>query len=300
MTVSDKSPLPAKLLLSLCALILAFASPLLGLIKFAAQSSLYSHTLLIPLVSLYLIWSVGIDRSPIKLIKRSAGIGLLAFGLISAGVCELARSSGLFSSEQDYLGWIILSFVACVAGLSGVYLGNTRLRTIAFPLGILVFMAPLPLLLEQKINDILQQASAEAALGLFKLLGTPVFYSQLIFKLPGIALEVAPECSGIHSSLILFITSLLAGFLFLRSPSKCVILALATLPLAVLRNGVRIAIIGEMCVHGGPEMIDSQLHRRGGPLFFALSLIPLSLLLWWLWRSDGGRIKSSERNVCES
>ena len=29
-------------------------------------------------------------------------------------------------------------------------------------------------------------------------------------------------------------------------------------------------------------MIDSGIHRRGGPLFFALSLVPLFLLLWWL------------------
>ncbi len=29
-------------------------------------------------------------------------------------------------------------------------------------------------------------------------------------------------------------------------------------------------------------MIDSPIHRRGGPLFFALSLVPLFLLAWWL------------------
>src|SRR5262249_56535760 len=39
-----------------------------------------------------------------------------------------------------------------------------------------------------------------------------VGYTQgLVFDLPGFSLEVAPECSGIHSTLVLFITSLLAG-----------------------------------------------------------------------------------------
>jgi hypothetical protein len=33
-------------------------------------------------------------------------------------------------------------------------------------------------------------------------------------------------------------------------------------------------------------MIDSIIHRRGGPFFFALSLVPLLLLLWWLWRQE--------------
>jgi hypothetical protein len=33
-------------------------------------------------------------------------------------------------------------------------------------------------------------------------------------------------------------------------------------------------------------MIDSIIHRRGGPFFFALSLFPLFLLLWWLRRQE--------------
>jgi hypothetical protein len=33
-------------------------------------------------------------------------------------------------------------------------------------------------------------------------------------------------------------------------------------------------------------MINSVIHRRGGPFFFAASLIPLFLLLWWLRRGE--------------
>lgn len=33
-------------------------------------------------------------------------------------------------------------------------------------------------------------------------------------------------------------------------------------------------------------MIDSSIHHRGGPIFFALSLIPLFLLLVWLRRQE--------------
>jgi exosortase/archaeosortase family protein len=53
-----------------------------------------------------------------------------------------------------------------------------------------------------------------------------------------------------------------------------------------LRNGFRIFTIGELCVHIGPEMIDSPIHHKGGPLFFALSLIPFFILLTWLHRSE--------------
>jgi hypothetical protein len=33
-------------------------------------------------------------------------------------------------------------------------------------------------------------------------------------------------------------------------------------------------------------MIDSVIHRNGGPLFFVLSLVPLFLLLWFLRRQE--------------
>mgnify|MGYP003908365983 CR=1 FL=1 len=38
-----------------------------------------------------------------------------------------------------------------------------------------------------------------------------MFRDGLVFKLPGIEMQVAQECSGIRSSLVLFITGLVAG-----------------------------------------------------------------------------------------
>ena len=58
------------------------------------------------------------------------------------------------------------------------------------------------------------------------------------------------------------------------------------IPLGILRNGFRILVIGLLCVHVGPHMIDSPIHHQGGPFFFALSLVPLFLLLWWLRRQE--------------
>jgi len=58
------------------------------------------------------------------------------------------------------------------------------------------------------------------------------------------------------------------------------------IPLGILRNGFRILVIGMLCVFVGPHMIDSPIHHRGGPLFFALSLVPLFILLWWFWHQE--------------
>src|SRR4029450_2389126 len=78
----------------------------------------------------------------------------------------------------------------------------------------------------------------------------------------------------------------LPGYVFLRSPWRRASLTLCVIPLAVLRNGFRIFTIGELCVNVSPDMIDSTIHRHGGPLFFALSLVPFFLVLCLLRRAE--------------
>jgi exosortase C (VPDSG-CTERM-specific) len=147
-------------------------------------------------------------------------------------------------------------------------------------------MVPLPVFLMTGIETFLQHGSAGVAYALFRIAGTTVFYQNLSFDLPGISLRVAPECSGIHSSMALLITSVLGGYFFLRSPVRRWILALAVIPLALLRNGFRVFVIGELCVHISPDMIDSYIHHHGGPIFFVLSLVPFFLLLLLLLKAD--------------
>ncbi len=76
-------------------------------------------------------------------------------------------------------------------------------------------------------------------------------------------------------------------------------MTLAVIPLAVLRNGFRVFTIGELCVHIGPQMIDSPIHHQGGPLFFILSLVPFLLLLYLLIRSER-RVWAKNSNLREA
>jgi exosortase/archaeosortase family protein len=120
--------------------------------------------------------------------------------------------------------------------------------------------------------------------------GTPIYArGNMAFQLPGMTINVAPECSGLHSSLALFITSLLAGFIFLRSTWTRTILCLAVIPLGIIRNAFRIFAIGELCVHIGPQMIDSYIHRTGGWMFFLVSLGPFFLILFLFLRGRSAR-----------
>ncbi len=273
--------LPAVTVLALC-----FSLPIYHLVRFAFESDLYSYVLLMPFVSLYLVWLKRGSLPVRSETARGRGTVLLAAGLAVLAVYWLVDRQGWKLTAEDRLAFTMFSFFVMIVGVCFVFLGRETVRSLAFPIGMLVFMVPFPTWVTDQIEAFLQQGSAMAAEGLFSLSGTPFSRDGLFFLLPGIRIQVAPECSGIHSSIVLFIVSLLAGHLFLRSTSKRAVLTLAMIPLALIRNGFRIFTIGQLCVHIGPQMIDSPIHRHGGPLFFALSLIPFMLLLLLLQKAD--------------
>jgi exosortase C (VPDSG-CTERM-specific) len=202
----------------------------------------------------------------------------------------VATSLGFVGSRgwslEDRLAARVGAYVLLLAASGFALVGPRGVRAVAFPLGLLLFAFPMPTALIKGIEVFLQHGSAEVAHLLFNLSGTPNFRADLLFELPRISLMVAPQCSGIHSSLALFITSLVAGKLFLRASWRRIVLSVIVVPLALLRNGFRILTIGLLCVHIGPHMIDSAIHHQGGPIFFALSLVPFGALLWWLRRAE--------------
>jgi exosortase C (VPDSG-CTERM-specific) len=279
----------ANFILFSLVLAVCFWKPLLDLARFSFKDDLYSHTLLVPFISFYLIW---MRRKVLPThSKASFGVALapLVVGAVALGGYWLAIFRGLEVAQEDYLSITLFSFYSfLIAGGFGIF-GSGFMRAVAFPIGFLVLMVPFPSAVTNWIETFFQYTSADAASILFGLTGMTVFREGLLFHLPGIAIEVAKECSGIHSTLVLFVTSLLAGHLFLRSPWKKAILALVVIPLGIARNGFRIFTLATLCVHVNPNIIDSPLHHRGGPIFFALSLVPFLAFLCLLLKSERRR-----------
>jgi exosortase C (VPDSG-CTERM-specific) len=268
-------------------LLCCFSRPIYNLVRFAVHSHLYSHIILIPFISLYLIWinrhQLVLDAWPSRKLALTfitgAGIVAIAFSLRASGGIQ----------TQDYLAAVNLAFLTILwAGCLFIF-GITSLRAVIFPLLFLLFIVPFPMSLERHLETFFQVSSAAAAHVFFQISGTPVLQQGTAFQLPGFSFEVAPECSGIHSSMVLFITGFVAGHLLLRNLWAKAFLVLFVVPLAIIRNGIRIFIIGQLCVHVGPDMIHSYIHRRGGPIFFAGSLIPFFLLLFFLMKVESNR-----------
>ncbi len=269
--------------------IFAFFDPLIQLVDHALHADLDSYILLIPFISGYLL-HLRINSPPrVPLFSSPAWAG----GFAAAGVLAVVAAWTLRGGgDGDFLACTVLAFVCAVTAVAFLFLGREWVAKAAFPIGFLFFMVPLPGEVIAWLENGLKVASAEVAALFFQLSGTPNVHDGVFFQLPTITLEVASECSGIRSSLVLFIAGLLAAHLFLHSTWRKILLVAFVIPIGILRNGFRIWTIGQLCVYVGPEMINSVLHKHGGPLFFAISLVPLLLLVWWLRRGENKRMNT--------
>jgi exosortase len=215
----------------------------------------------------------------------SKGISLLVVGI---GVSWLAQEHLTSLRGQDLLSVVVLSIVLLwIAGFLLCY-GAQSFRAALFPLFFLLLMIPIPTVVLEGIVLGLQKGSAVMTYGLFKLLGVPVLWRHFKFLLPGVEIEIAEECSGIRSSLALFITSMLAGYLFLQSTWRRAVFSLLTVPVVILKNAARIVTISSLGVYVDPGFLHGRLHRYGGLPFSLVSLAILVPLFLALQRSERG------------
>ncbi|HKQ36109.1 MAG TPA: exosortase/archaeosortase family protein [Nitrospiraceae bacterium] len=255
-----------------------FWQPLVSLFSLTLQEEHYSHIVLVPCVSFYVFY---LNRKAILSSREwSPWLGSILVGLAAMGYWY-ADSEVI---AQDQLSLTIFALVLMCWGIFVSCFGFTCVRKVSFGLLFLIFMVPFPVFLLDAVIRFLQHTSAEATAILFSLLGVPVFRQEFVFSLSNFTIHVAEECSGIRSALSLFITSLVAGHFFLKSGWTKIGLATVVVPLAIVKNAIRIVGLSLLANYVDPTFItDSTLHRGGGIPLFLVSVIVL-LLIAWLFR----------------
>jgi len=271
---------------SLIALALVF-EPLQDLMDSAKRSDYYSHIILIPFVTGYLIYSKKKDLlgNP----SPSYGMGgillLLGLALYALGFYQ---AKGLNLNDQVAL-LVFSSVVFWTGGFMFLY-GLDAFRMNPFPFLFLIFMIPIPNILIGKIIYALQFGSTEVSEVLFYLIGVPYQREGFVFHLPGVSVEVAEVCSGIRSSLALFITGILAGHFFLDRFWKKAVLAVVVFPVTVFKNGIRIISLSLLGAYVDSRFLTGGfLHHSGGFLFFIPALALLGFALWALRRQGSSK-----------
>ena len=258
--------------------------PLKDFLGPASRSGYYSHIILIPCVTGYLIYLKRKELLGPSSPSHALG-GILAAGGIALYL--MGESQGAKFRENDQVALSILSAEVFWVGGFIFFYGWLAFRKALFPFLFLIFMIPIPGVILDKIIYVLQVASTEVSDFLFALLGVPYTREGFVFNLPRITVVVAEECSGIRSSLALFITSVLAGYFFLDKFWKKTALALFVFPVTVFKNGIRIITLSLLGVYVDETFLTkSWLHHSGGFVFFIPALALLGLGLWALRRNS--------------
>jgi exosortase len=259
-----------------------YASALRHLVEQWAHDPNYSHGFFVPVFSLFVIWSERDKLRKLALEPSASGLIVLFLGLVVLAAGTLGAE--LFLSR--------VSLLLTIAGLVVITFGWNHMRAIFFPWIFLLFMIPIPAIFLNQITFPLQLLASKAAALTLPLMGVPVLREGNIIQLPAMALEVAEACSGIRSLMSLATLAIIYGYLLEPRTSIRVILALASVPIAVLANSLRIIGTGLLVQYWDPDKAQGFFHEFSGWVIFVVSLVMLFLLhraLQWMWPEGASR-----------
>ena len=257
---------PAAVLFALVAWLYA---PILGrLVEQWWQDPNFSHGFFVPAFSAFVLWQ---DRERLATIRPAPSISGLAVIILS--LCTLIL--GVFGAEL-FLSRISLLVLA--TGLILFFLGWGFLRAVLFPLLFLLLMIPIPAIVFSQITFPLQILASKLSAYALPYFGVPVFREGNVINLPAMPLEVAEACSGIRSLLSLTSLAIMYGYLMEKKVLVRVALALASIPIAVVANALRIVGTGLLVQYWDPDKAEGFFHAFSGWLIFVVSLLMLFVL----------------------
>jgi exosortase len=242
----------------------------------------YSHGFLVPIFCAWIIWKdrrrlaeTPVQPSNTGLLVIVGALGVLILGVFGAELF-LSRTSLLF----------------LLAGLVIYFRGWKAFRVTLFPWAVLFLMVPLPAIIFNQIALPLQFEASRLASGMLGIVGVPVLREGNILHLPLLNLDVVEACSGIRSLVSLITLATVYGYLFEPRTWWRVLLIVASVPIAVFANGVRIMGSGVLGQYWSPDKAEGFFHMFSGMLIFVVSLgilLALHQALTWTLRRWSGR-----------
>jgi exosortase len=233
----------------------------------------YSHGVLIPVVTLYLILQRLRNDPAIHWWARTnhnGGLVLVAVGL--------ALFLYFFNGRAYYLA--AFAMIGLIGGLVWAFVGGGIARKLIFPLGYLVLMVPLPFLDAATMPLALFTGVCSGAL--VRFFGLDVSIVGNAVTLPNADLVIGAQCSGVNSIIALTSILVLAAYLLDGPLWGRLLLVLMAIPLAMLGNILRVASLLVVARNYGAQSAFTFYHDYSGILFFVavlLLLFPLTRLL---------------------
>lgn len=228
----------------------------------------FSHGFFVPFFSAFVLWHTRARLAAIRPQPSAWGLPVILISLATLVV-------GVFGAEL-FLSRV--SLILLMAGMVIFFLGWTMFRAVLFPLSFLVLMVPIPAIVFSQITLPLQIFASKLAAWTLPVFGVPVLREGNVINLPAMPLEVATACSGIRSLMSLATLAIMYGYLMEQRTWVRVALAVASVPIAVAANGLRIVGTGLIVQYWDPDKAEGFFHIFSGWLVFVVSLLMLFAL----------------------
>jgi len=222
-----------------------------------------SHGFLVPPIIGYLIWSNRRKLRDFVPAPSSLGLALIVLGVLLQLV---SVRSGVHIGS-------ILSFIITVWGIVICFLGRSFFRKLRFPLIYMLFLIPLPGLVQASLTFPMKLFASKTSTGVMRALGLSVFREGNVIVLPNYSFEVADACSGLRSMTSLLALGALLAYFTQRGLLKRFLLFSLSVPVAIIANIVRIVATGLLAAYVSGKVATGFLHEFSGVLVFMVAIV---------------------------
>ncbi len=248
--------------------IAAYWIPLTTIVNTWMKNDDYSYGFLVPFISAYLLWDMRGRFTGVQIKSSWAVFPILVF-FVLLSIYGILGSSGNISMPSMPL--LIICFTAFYFGI------NITLKAI-LPLGFLIFMVPIPSVIERTIGVFLKSISSKLGGEIIKLFNISVNVSGNIIDLGVTQLQVVDACSGLRYLFPLFALGIIYAYFFERATWKRIFCVLATIPIAIMTNALRIGVTGILTDQYGPSVAQGFFHGFSGWVLFMVAFFFLFLI----------------------
>lgn len=228
------------------------------MVKQWAADDNYSHGFLVPLIAGYLAYLRRDELLAAEVRPSNFGLAIICFGLFML-----------------LLGWIATeyftmrsSLVVIVAGSVLYLLGWEIFKILLAPMAYLLLMVPIPAVIYDAAAFPLKLFVTKVSVLTLKAMGIVIWQEGNILMFPNITLEVADACSGLRSIMSLLALGAAYAFVLHTKTRDRVILILATLPIAVFTNCLRVIATGVLAQYFGSAAAEGFFHEFAGFFVF--------------------------------
>ena len=233
--------------------------------RWFTRDSYYSHGILIPFVTAFLIWQKKDELKIIAPQRSGWGLPLIVIGVLIHLMSSLLRI--YFSSG--------FSMLIVLVGLILHFYGSAILKKIIFPIAFLFFMIPLPLVVIVNISFKMKLFAADIAAKLLNYMGLLAVREGSIIQMRHAYVIVDDVCSGLRSLISLAALGSIFAYWLNGAMYKRIFLFVSTIPIAIVTNVCRVVLLASISEIWGPPYATGWIHDVSGFFVFALAFVLL-------------------------